>query len=130
MDFIQAVKAMKEGKKVMRPNYARRLYSELDDGTHYCWEDYEATDWGIYEEPKPFVLADEIYDFLEIDDWLDNLDEGRYAAQKLKVWVRKERIKQFLKEVEKDMNQINITISASGFYNEVKEIINKRAGDL
>ena len=55
MNFMEAVKAMKEGKKVRRPTYTSRLYSELGDSTIYASEDFEATDWEIYKEEMPII---------------------------------------------------------------------------
>jgi len=60
MNFMEAVKAMKEGKKVIRPDYGEGAYKVKKgnfigyqgDGElpHFSIGDYEATDWQIYEE--------------------------------------------------------------------------------
>ena len=60
---MEAVKAMKEGKKVRRPDYGEGAYkvkrenfigyqNESGSLPHLTFEDYEATDWQIVEEKK------------------------------------------------------------------------------
>lgn len=59
-DFMQAVKWMKEGKKVRRQNWCVGNYIYLGKNSHYLYYDgkvfvttymdTEATDWEIYEE--------------------------------------------------------------------------------
>ena len=72
MNFIEAVKAMKEGKKVKRKDYTwccRRVknyrmvleYIDENKGTprqNLDIDDFEATDWEIVEEKK--TLSDKI----------------------------------------------------------------------
>ena len=65
MNFMEAVKAMKEGKKVRRPYFVEEHYFYCDEhGIKYShsrkdkkWAEFsmdafEATDWEIYEEDK------------------------------------------------------------------------------
>ena len=59
MNFIEAVKAMKEGKKVRRKDWEANKYC-----TKHDWRDYVlldsagATNWEIYEEENNRNLAD------------------------------------------------------------------------
>ena len=61
-DFMQAVKWMKEGKKVRRESMpaewfyfiegdtVQNEFGNLKNRTYFCVEDFEATDWEIYRD--------------------------------------------------------------------------------
>jgi len=56
MNFLEAVKAMKEGKKVTRPNWSgyiymknRRVYHSDGEFKNTAINQFEATDWEIYD---------------------------------------------------------------------------------
>ncbi len=69
MNFLEAVKAMKEGKKVRRKAQYKEVYYKLREGKYISkfngrddvlldLRDIEATDWEIYEEKK--TLSDKV----------------------------------------------------------------------
>jgi len=68
MNFMEAVKALKEGKKVKRPNFVKGYYHYNDNGRIKLSGDnepilpdiffFEATDWEVVEENK--TLKDKI----------------------------------------------------------------------
>lgn len=63
MTFLEAVEAMKQGKRVFS-RYSKKVGPIKISGKHFVWDDesgnlfmvllddIEATDWEIYEEPK------------------------------------------------------------------------------
>ena len=70
MYFMEAVKLMKQGKKVRRLNYGKGAYKMLNESGFLVFQgncsptlnvmDFEATDWEVYEEKK--TLSDKIFD--------------------------------------------------------------------
>ena len=68
-DFKQAIKWMKEGKKIRRPNYYEDDYSYLHNGNvmmdnkenlAITLEQFEATDWEIYCEEHEWINYEDI----------------------------------------------------------------------
>lgn len=133
-DFMQAVKWMKEGKKVIRKGmkinnelviltakkFSDRIsISYIDEngtGTEWAYtfkiDDYEATDWEIYEEDIR-TLADKVFD--------------RNGQR-----VYKERdVKTFIQKVKDD---ISVWTKKHGHESVIREYViktlDKRAGDL
>lgn len=90
MNFLEAVKAMKEGKKVRRKNHIDDAYMSYVNekfvfygfsNTTFSLRDIEATDWEIYEEEKK------------------NLSDKRTNASMENGWqYQEEDVKQSLKE--------------------------------
>ena len=116
MNFMEAVKAMKEGKKVVsQSEYSATLY--LKGGVIFndantdvlCLRPstIEATDWEIYEEEDNWNYVDEI--------------------ERMKLNIVLEPFKTFIQKVKEDMEEEGIRGLEQ---EEVIRIIDKRAGDL
>lgn len=130
-DFIQAVKWMKEGKKVRTKIMVKNVYVYIscnrlfhkgcnsDSPLDSVWA-FEATDWEIYKEKDDWKLSDEVDKECAVCG-----KEGNPCGV---IFVSS--VKTFIQKVKEDINQIDITISASGFYQEVMKRLDKRAGDL
>lgn len=97
MNFLEIVKAMKEGKEVRRKCWNKGMvYLMVDDymkvkfcdgsidGPDNHYESYEATDWEIVEEPKPFVLADKS---LKSETYV-NTNGNLYHIKDIKTFIR------------------------------------------
>ena len=121
MNFMEAVKAMKEGKKVTRPcwggyiymNNKRRVYHRDGEMRNIAINDFEATDWKIVEETK--TLSDKVIypPISECDD---------------RIFLDEDEVEQFIKDIKEDIKQIE------GGRNHINkylafEVINKRAGE-
>lgn len=125
MDFMEAVKAMKEGKKIRRNNYpfGYKGYIELEEGhLQFCncnenanaiidFKDIEATDWEIYEEQDEWNLADE----LKKDG-----NELRYSIH----------FKTFIQKVKEDVMKKTDGTTNAIYHSTLWAILSKRAGDL
>lgn len=116
VDFMQAVKWMKEGKQVISEiNYGATIYIEDEEiqavgnsKPTFCASHFEATDWEIYEEDN-FVLADKQIEVGKIESFI-----GVYRLKDIKTFIKK------IKEDCKGM----------GWDEQISKIIDKRAGDL
>ena len=172
MNFMEAVKAMKEGKKVRRQEWNKRDWCDKGNWIKYVLllESLEATDWEIYKEEDKteqdeaeenmekikkalkFVghlenhaevknapvnagipmckicdkTIDEIYEGKEEDNW--NLaDESLHEdCDDIDGYFARKDIKTFIQKVKEDVEKAFPQHSTK----PVKEIINKRAGDL
>jgi len=123
MNFMEAVKAMKEGKKVKRErwNYLfLRLKNDnqiVDNSTitiqyRFFFEDTEATDWQIYEEEEKFWnLADNA-----------NIQYGEEKALM-------ENVKTFLQKLRGDLLDAMANKKQLSYY-DISKIIDKRSGEL
>ena len=122
MNFMEAVKAMKEGKKVRREAQISDVYFELDieilrkhNGTETVLldlTDLEGTDWEIYEEEDNWNLADEMLN-------------GETIRDQIRLFIQK------VKEDFEEENKLRWKKPGSLLETEkINEIIDKRAGDL
>lgn len=93
MNFIEAVEAMKAGKKVLRPGWGCYIYRQQG---YFFWSnqmnytapetDVIATDWEIYEEPKPKTereIAEEEFEAW----WSSNVGKGPVSSDARNVWL-------------------------------------------
>jgi len=126
MDFITAVKAMKQGKKVRRKAQYLGLYYQLKEDNEFIkynkhkddtdevldLRDIEATDWEIYEEEDNWNLADNLV----------------YNVNRMGCKIA---FKTFIQKVKEDIQKFGVVSSIElSFRDELFEIIDKRAGDL
>jgi len=131
MKFMEAVKAMKEGKKVRRKKWGVGIaihphndvfcYYKCNDGSSSgnSISDVEATDWEIYEEQDTWNLADkELYDGL-------GKSLKRFSKEDFKMFIQKVK-EDILKECRSYTKDAHIEINAV----KVQSILDKRAGDL
>ncbi len=122
MDFMEAVKAMKEGKKINRPLwnghttyledmpcFGIRIKTEFSDAG-ISLEDIESTDWEIYKEEDNWNLADEI---------------SPHDSMKTT-----EAIKTFIQKVKGDVDKLHPNKASLSVVLDMVKIIDKRAGDL
>lgn len=128
MNFMEAVKAMKEGKKVTRQTYTQfRLDSgnqiETTEGINVSFnvEDYEATDWEIYKEEDDWNLADK----RELHNYITDYD-GRIQVKDIKTFISKIK-EDITKYITPEFYEGDIPIISKS---RVNEIIDKRAGKL
>ena len=137
MNFMEAVKTMKEGKEVTRENWDRNVYSILADdikvmhGQEIFREqlncvDCQATDWEIYKEEDNWNLAEcDVYITpTKLENWR-SIDDIKKFIQK---------VKEDIGEIVKEINIVAIDNKQKEIYevalNDLKKIIDKRAGDL
>lgn len=131
MNFMEAVKAMKQGKKVRRKNsdaiHSFILFNDNKEG-RLIWnykqnnvinerlylEDIEATDWEIYEEEDNWNLADT----LQIPH--KNLDIKYFKLIDIKTFIQK--VKEDI--MDKDGDEFRID------KRDAHKIIDKRSGNL
>jgi len=134
MNFMEAVKLMKEGKKVTRTEWKAiyekpRMYLQgtqyhyIQEGinqarlsNHVSPEMTEATDWEIYEEEDNWNLGSKGIDGSSLIGW-------KYTTQNIKTFISKVK-----EDVEKKDRDQKTMLDFS--YGDVFEIIDKRAGDL
>jgi len=125
-NFMQAIKWMKEGKKVRREPQWHDVYYALKDDNEIIKQnfhddilldlrDIEATDWEIYEE-----------------EW--NLADEKYIESNDRKFKTIEDIKTFIQKVKEDIDKENLLRwkKPGGLLDDKKfnEIIDKRAGKL
>jgi len=128
MNFMQAVKAMKEGKKVRRSRWGDQLCifmnipeDTIKQGKPKCEEsnpkefrgyiiDFEATDWEIVEDKK--TLSDE-YMVVDLPSYKGNV-------------YLEDKVKQFIKDIKEDMKE---TFPTPSIQDLICDKINKRAGE-
>lgn len=123
MDFMEAVKLMKEGKKVRRKGWATEeaywIITSIGLDTHLTNNSiyhYEATDWEIYKEDD-WNLAEQGETRAYPKDIIDKMP--RFPAKEIKTFIQK---------VKEDIdNRFKDAISLG---NEINKIIDKRAGKL
>ncbi len=122
MNFLEAVKAMKEGKKISRSPSDWYCKYDYDEGirvipvkgihlalTHITYSDFEATDWQIVVEEKK-TLSDDIAS-IGMDEYL-------------RVPLVKEAIKEYTKRL---MNiREHRTLEEDDIIEQEKEIFGKR----
>ena len=71
MNFIEAIKEMKTGKKVVRPTWSdltkhyyyiqgTKIYSSQYAEIKPVVENFDATDWEVFDDDKDWNLSDEI----------------------------------------------------------------------
>lgn len=128
-DFKQAVKWMKEGKKV-RVGTSCAIHS-IEDSDTIKWRhktepavdrytilasDVQSTDWEIYEEKDNWNLADKLLVRSRVESRI-----GTYA--------HKSDIKTFIQKVKEDIDKV-IDKYDDTSTRQLNEIIDKRAGDL
>ena len=152
MDFMEAVKAMREGKKVRKestPNKDFKLYIK-NDGVRYTignqgyWtpyqfriSDFEATDWEIYEET--LEEHKKHCDFCKginakEDNWnlADNINTTiNITSTKPYMMAHLKDIKTFIQKVKEDIQNLKkVEYEGVAWEQSINEIIDKRAGDL
>jgi len=134
MNFLEAVKAMKEGKKVRRGGWNKDNYLYLetgeiikdDSGYLKLPENFEATDWEIVEEKK--TLSDKIFEVKNQWDCIKDLsayDSKDYLPLK----DVKEAIKEFIDwlfEVEKENVGKSVEEAEETVRDKAKEIFGER----
>jgi len=129
MNFMEAVKAMKEGKKVRQSkpnttNYRFNKYGQIitEQGEIMCFgqDYYEATDWQIYEEEDNWNLTDAIIEFLEEKDYHRNSNFTLKLFSILKFNNQK---------VKEDIDNIAV-MTHEDWKIKVNDAIDKRVGDL
>lgn len=135
-DFKQAIEWMKKGKEVTRPNkvYTYRLHmgfykKSLGNDCIYCAigqdknvvnqlsaSDFEATDWEIYGEDN--------WKLTDLNNWHN---AGGYHEMAIKILIEK---------IKKDIDYYaqkeirDKALCCAYRFNDIKEIIDKRVGDL
>ena len=117
MNFLEAVVAMKEGKKVTRDTYEDEIYIHYKGEhnticfngvpTHLNANDVEATDWEIAEDNW---------------NWLHNKTSSNYTADK------QEDLETLKKKILDDLDNSKDNIQLYDPLKTIKEIINKRFG--
>ena len=140
MNFLEAVKAMKEGKKVRREVFSKSVFyksngytieNDAEQDVLMDMENIQATDWKIYEETyeEHIKHCDSCEVVSHIDNWnlADNKASGIesrnlscYKEQDIETFIQK--VKEDIDKVENDLGMITQLTA--------KEIINKRLGDL
>ena len=134
---MDAVKWMREGKKVRREGWHSEGYAILPkkeypyapieyknfalEGDEVRLEDYEATDWEIIEQQKPFVLVEKVMKYLTTER-CDMLRKGHKEI----LAIRWDTFEEFIQKVKEDMRNSTYPYS----YDMVDKIIQKRAGKL
>ena len=126
MNFEEAVEAMKEGKKLTRPNYVEGVYFESRDlgiikilndnnfeGMLYLFNDIEATDWEVVDEDKDWNLGKQS---------LEQPIKARYIS---------EIIKKCRDLIQEDLS-VNFAVSKNlqDLYDRTQDCINDRFGEL
>ena len=136
MNFMEAVKAMKEGKKVRSSNcvdseksyYFRNNFWEvkllngfdgLEQDACLTFKEFESTDWEIYKEEDNWNLAD--FEVIQFSGALVSTKNDKYAKGKGLFFIKD--FKTFIQKVKED-------ISVFSGDKELNEIIDKRAGNL
>jgi len=127
MNFIEAVKAMKEGKKVRRPLFKEHpsigyIYKNGDyilrgDAGEFPmgFENLEATDWEIIEEKK--TLSDKIGTRLPYG-WIFTKDGTELKVQHVKEAIEK------LMDYYEELN--TVPIEQTALYEKAKELFGER----
>lgn len=112
--FSQAIKWMREDKKVYRTAWVENKYWKLskEDGIDYGNAStnilhFEANDWEIYEDKDSWNLADQ-------RRGLSNNEE----------------IKKFIRKVKEDIDKLEYVSHPHDQKESIKNIIDKRIGDL
>jgi len=128
---MEAVKAMKEGKKVTRPTFNEDNYLYLDGGIIKCkltkenayfhYKSIQANDWEIVEEKK--TLGDKIYNYSELHKWIETSEEDYSKNVKLKVILRIEDVKE---AIEKLFDIAGYPMSFNDWKKRAKEIFGER----
>ena len=136
MNFMEAIKVMKEGKKVtgIVNNLKLILWkqgddimvgSSLDKGTKlrtiFGWFADESINWEIYEEDVIKRLYDECGDNWNLVDKICKCGEDN-------THITTKHIKTFIQKVKEDIKKKECTITS--FKTEIIEIIDKRTGKL
>ena len=133
MDFMEAVKAMKEGKRVRRSIDSSDFYlsTELTKGVpmfyyngkletklYLSFECIDATDWEIVDEDKDWVLAEQ-----NIEHANNPLEENTYFHKD---------VKKCRDLILKDIKQLNKEwgMESNKHLSTVMLIVDKRFGDL
>jgi hypothetical protein len=124
-DFMQAVKWMKEGKKVRRSFWDKNVFLQPNgrngeitnnDGKtgqfSYCY--FEATDWEIYEEEDGWKLQYTTVSDILIYSKLGNLFDSH-------TYLDSRELKRLKETILEDCND-------GGYYFKIKEILDKRFG--
>ena len=128
---MEAVKAMKEGKKVKTGLWGRGAYVFLKDENIVFQnnkpffeldiiDELKATDWEIYKGEDNWNLAG-----CTIMDYTDMKGEGPL--------IKKEDIKTFIQKVKEDVRKKKRYLTDAYLYmdcGDINEILDKRAGDL
>ncbi len=136
MNFMEAVKLMKEGKKVRRKDSG--MIHHLNDDDDIVWVsqykdvtryiiscgDVEATDWEIYEEEDNWNLVDK--EVIQFSGALMHTKGDAYA--KGKGLIPTKDIKTFIQKVKGDFQTRKYEPKIDS--DIINEIIDKRAGDL
>lgn len=95
--FMWAVEQMKQGKKVIRKTFTG--LKEFDKNQKmFLWDDIEATDWEIYEEPKK-TLWDKRHGHMGEEVWCDDVKEA--LKELLNNWKDYCRQNELYKDVKK-----------------------------
>ena len=133
IDFMQAVKWMKEGKKVRGVSWTKSRYWYLD-GEKIVWDDGDVisgylhqidTDWEIYEEKDEWKLSD------EIKKWVDKQKYFTEDMQDELFEILKENNQKVKEDIKKSLvAEYQNMVAKSPDYDKIIEIIDKRAGDL
>ncbi len=149
MDFIQAVKAMKEGKKVRRGEWDEGAYwyrnvnnpngqiTKSDGGqANFTVANTLETDWQIVGEKK--TLSDGImYAFMHSKQ-NELLIMGNPTEENIDKFVERgfipvDNIKEAIKDIKKDIDKLKMKFAVGNepliTKQEVKDIINKRIGE-
>lgn len=138
MDFMEAVKAMKEGKKVKRkPNQwfcikDDEIYYQTGEKTSMSLEAIEATDWEIIEEKK--TLSDKMHN-IELRATGASFDgEKTVGMHSLTNWIDSADVKQFIKDVIDYLDgELTMRVGGSPQEHTERDLINRikqRAGEL
>ena len=119
MNFMKAVKAMKEGKSVRRPHWNKDVSRIKESNMCPDFEEYEARDWEIYVEEDTWNLVDKI---LKGDRTIIKEENHKYVDA-----IMVSDLKIFIQKVKEDVEEL---IKTPAGFGPINEIIDKRAGDL
>ncbi len=117
-DFIQAIKWIKEGKKVRRENWGNQSY-------HYKLNNEYVLPMSK-DKPKPDNLIE-----IEGNDW-QIVEEEKTLSDKTKIIVNdfsayyEEDVKKFIKDIKEDIEDF---VTTKHYKGKIKELIDKKAGD-
>lgn len=141
-DFMQAVKWMKEGKKVRRKIWTtmgrckdegrytytsseyNRFRNQKGDEITISYEQVFAGDWEIYEEEDDWNLADKKKTTINgtVCEW-----NTKDFPLKCRSVLLDYDVKKFIEKVKEDINKSNIPYDCTSY---LTEILDKRMGDL